>query len=159
SLDRTLLAALLDNGEAAVRAWQAWRASANIDEYIGFVDVAPMLSEQLVRLGVDDDETGRINGIRRRAWYANQLQMRQAESAVRVLDREGFDPILLGDLAAALQASEIGSVRPVRTVDLCVPQDLAAEAAGALARVGWTPDQGTALTKRRLERRTWQRFR
>jgi len=158
-LDRDLLAAILADGEAATQAWYAWRARENLDEHLGFGEIASMLSENLNRLGIDDVDTGRINGLRRRAWYANQLIAREAAAAVDSVLQEGCDPILLGDLPAGLRAAETGSVRPVGRIDLCVPPHAAAHVADALTRLGWTPGRPGPLTESRLEWHTWQRFR
>jgi hypothetical protein len=159
SLDPDLLAAIVGNGDEAIRAWSAWRRRANLDEHLGFGEVAPMLSENLSRLGVHDIDQGRIDGIRRRAWYVNQLLTHQTATAVSRLLEEGFEPTLLGDIPAAVRAGEVGSVRPVRAVDLCVPPDDAARVAHILERLGWMPARGGPLTETRLERQTWRRFR
>jgi hypothetical protein len=159
SLDQDLLAATLGRGDAAIPAWHSWRARASLDDTIGFGAIAPMLSENLNRLGIDDVDMGRINGTRRRAWYVNQLLTTQATTTVVGLRQEGIDPVLLGDLPAALHAAESRSIRPVRTVELCVAPDEAARAGKVLAGLGWTSGRGGPITKRRLSQRTWQRFR
>src|SRR5204863_10206765 len=115
--------------------------------------------ENLNRLGIDDVDTGRINGLRRRAWYANQLIAREAAAAVDSVLQEGCDPILLGDLPAGLRAAETGAVRPVGRIHLCVPPHAARHVADALTRLGWTPGRPGPPTESRLAWHTWQRVR
>ena len=147
SLDLDLLAATVDRGSSAIRAWHAWRARASIDETLGFGEIAPMLAENLRRFGVDVPDLGRVEGVRRRAWYVSQLLDRRATTAVEALALDGIHPVLLGDLPGG---------RPVRAVELCVRPDAAARASDVLTEQGWTP--AFPLTPRRIEQHTWQRF-
>jgi hypothetical protein len=159
SLDRDLLAATVDHGDAAREAWRAWRARASIDDAVGFNAVAPMLSENLSRLGVVDAETGRIGGLRRRAWYLNQLLAGLAATAVEALRRAGCEPVLLDDLPIATLAAGTGAVRPARAIDVCVRPDEAVRAADVLVGLGWEPGRHGPITERQLVERTWLRFR
>jgi hypothetical protein len=150
SVDRDLLTAILDQGDAAVHAWHGWRARSSLDDAIGIVDVAPMLSDNLRGLGIDDVDVGRIEGMRRRAWYLSQLLTRLATTAVDRLREEGCEPVLLGDLPAGV---------PVRSIDLCVPPDQAKRAGSVLGALGWNKGSGRPIDERRLSDRTWQPFR
>jgi hypothetical protein len=159
SLDQDLLAATVGRGDHARRSWQAWRARASVDDAVGFGAVAPMLSENLHRLRVADAETGRVDGIRRRAWYLNQLLTGLAATAVDALRREGCEPVLLGELPAAVRAAGAGAVRPAHAIDLCVRPDDAVRAADVLVGLGWEPGRPGPITERQLAERTWLRFR
>jgi hypothetical protein len=159
SLDHDLLRATLDDGDSAIAAWRAWRGRTSIDETVGFGEIAPMLAENLSRLGVDDPDMGRINGIRRRAWYLNELLTREAATVVDELAHVGIVPVLLGELPAAVRAASTRTIRPVHSIDLCVRPDEVTAAADALARHAWGSGSIRPITPQRLEQRTWQRFR
>jgi len=158
SLDRELLAATVDDGDGAVRAWNAWRARADLDTTLGFSEIAPMLSENLRRVGIDDVDLVRIDGVRRRAWYLNQLLTRQAATVVEMLREQGIDPVLLDDLPAAVRAADRDSVRPIREISVCVQPDEAARAGDVLTRLGWVTDYVGPPIESRLERESWQLF-
>lgn len=158
SVDHDLLRATLDDDDAAIGAWRAWRARASLDHTLGIAEIAPMLSENLTRLGVDDVDMGRIKGIRRRAWYVNELLVRNTTTMLADLSQSGIVPVLLGDVPAAARAAETRSVRPVRSVDVCVQPDEVTRAAAIVARHGWTGN-GRPITPRHIDQRTWQRFR
>ena len=152
-LDRDLVTAALGGGQRALPAWQAWRGRETIDDYPGFGEIAPLLAEQFERLGADDPDLERIQGIRRRAWYSHQVLRRDAAEAVEHLRRAGCEPVVAGDLAIAIRAAETGAVRNGHRVDLHVPPDDAVAAVRSLTDLGWVTGSGPVLTAGRVRRR------
>jgi hypothetical protein len=76
-----LKAALLD-GNAALDAWHEFgAANAGIDHLEGDAyRLLPQLFRSLQSLGLEEPALGRLKGIYRHAWYANQLLLRAGRS-------------------------------------------------------------------------------
>ena len=131
--DRELFEVLTSSDEELDTLWSRWLERATVDDHPGFARVAPILHERLVRIGFHNGESGRLAGLRRRAWFMSSLLKVEVVGVVHALRSEGIDPILTGDLVHALDAEEHGGVRVIRVPSLLVRAD---EAQGAAAAVG-----------------------
>lgn len=131
--DRELFEVLTSSDEELGPRWSRWLEWATVDDQEGFPTVAPILQERLERIGFHNEESGRLAGLRRRAWYANSLLKVDVVGAVHALRAEGIDPVLTGDLVHALDAEEHDGVRVIRVPSLLVTAGEAQAAAAAVA--------------------------
>jgi hypothetical protein len=135
-----LLRAILLAQPEAGAAWRQWRAAVDLDLLdAGSVRLLPQLYRRLQRDGVRDPSMGRLRGVYRHAWYANQLRLRDLAALCRALADRGIEAMLLK--GAALVTAWYGDpgLRPMDDVDVLVPSGLAAAAAQTLAGLGWRP--------------------
>jgi len=133
--DRELFEVLTSADEELGPRWSRWLERATVDDQEGFPTVAPILQERLKRIGFHNGESGRLAGLRRRAWYANSLLKVDVVGAVHALRAEGIDPVLTGDLVHALDAEEHDGVRVIRVPSLLVTAGEAQPAAAAVAPI------------------------
>jgi hypothetical protein len=134
-----LLRAATSSGSGALRAFEAWRASADLDAAIDSEALAlmPLLYETLRKAGLDEPFMGRLKGIRRRTWYENQILLESAREGAACLAKAGVAPFLVGDLPLALTHYDSLSARRVGRVDIVVPPRQARLAADLLGLSGW----------------------
>ena len=133
-----LLAAALLSGPAALDAWRAWRAAADLDrlDQASF-RLVPLLARNLDRQRVEDDWTPRLRGIHRRAWCANQVLFRRLSTVLATLGSAGIRTMVLKGAALAEQAYGDLGARPMSDLDVLVPTADFPRALGVLAGAGW----------------------
>jgi hypothetical protein len=131
-----LRAALLDGepGRAAFRAWRAAVDPEALEE--ASYRLLPLLSRNLVRLGVQDPSLERWRGVYRRWFASNTLLFQDARAALEALARAGI-PTLLVKGAALVATLGASGERPMRDLDLLVPPGRARDAFAALRGAGW----------------------
>lgn len=148
---RLLLVAALGDAEPARRAWSAWRSSVDFDEIDGTSSrLVPMLARRTDVIDPDDPVTGRVRGLYRRAWAANERAFAAAEVACAGLATARVEVLHVEALPLATLLGDNG-VRPLWDVDVCVPRRSMRIALDVLGRLGW----------REAPRRTmarWQRW-
>lgn len=145
---RTLLHACLDDGDAALAAWERWRTLIDFD----LIDnneqqMIPLAHSRLKDEIADDPVAGRVAGIYRRGWTRNQVVLKGCGDAVGTLTAAGIRSAVLDGLAIAL-INETGlAVRPIERAELLVAPADAARAIEILAASGWSspPDPSKAL--------------
>jgi hypothetical protein len=135
-----LKAALLDGVEAA-DAWRSWQAGDRLERaQLSERRLLPAVCRNLVRLGVDDHELGRLRGIHRYDWYRNQLLFDASARLIEALEARGVPTLVLkGAALATLHYRDVGS-RPMSDVDVLVPPELAVRAIDAARQAGWSAD-------------------
>ncbi len=134
-----LRAILLARPEAAA-AWAAWRRAVDLDDLDpASVRLLPQLFRRLQQDGVRDPLMGRLRGIYRHTWYANQLRLQDLADLVRALGARGIEAMLLKGAALVVGWYDDAGVRPMDDADLLVRTPAAAPAAEALAALGWRP--------------------
>ena len=139
-----LKAALLD-GDSALAAYAAWRATLDLETIsIGEQRLLPLLHRNLRRLGVSDSLSNRFRGVRRFYWVANRKRMKFAREVFEALNRAEVPFIVIKGAALAACYLEDPSLRPMYDVDILVTEERLADAAAVLAEKQLLP-QGLPL--------------
>jgi hypothetical protein len=134
-----LKAALLD-GDAALAAYRAWRATLDLNTIsIGEQRLLPLLHRNLTRLGVSDPLSDRFRGVRRFYWVNNRKRMIFARRVFETFASAGVPFIALKGLSLAACYLEDPSVRPMNDVDILVTDENVAEAAAILGEMQLLP--------------------
>ena len=153
--DQLLMQVLLGPADEVAGNWSAWQSIANVDEQPGFDVIAPIIEERLGAAGVVDAESGRLHGLRRRAWYMGGMLRTDAAEAIGLLRSAGIDPTLTGDLPAAVGAAIDGAVRTVRDVSLLIDSREVAGALDALAPMVHLADGDRQVAINTIARDGW----
>ncbi len=136
--ERELLRAALlrADGPAAWRAVLARRGG--IDHVDGeWLALLPMVFANLRDLDPHAPDMGRLRGIYRRTWYANQMALHAAAQAVAAFEDAGIAGMLLGGCAVMGLHSADAGVRPIRGIEIAVRAADRRHALRALAGLGW----------------------
>jgi len=80
---------------------------------------------------------GRLKGIHRRAWYENQTLFHDLEPVLQRFHAAGIECMLLKGAALVLQYYRDMGLRPMRDLDVLVPEERAAEALQLMQDDGW----------------------
>jgi hypothetical protein len=123
--------------EQARSAWHRWRASVDLD-LVGPRSFA-LLPAAARRVAVvrDDPDLGRLRGVYRRCWVANQLVLEAARPVLASLATYGVRYAQVGT-AGLLVALDDPGVRPLTLVDIVATADSSLRLDVALADGGWT---------------------
>lgn len=123
--------------ERARSAWHKWRASVDLD-LVGPHSFA-LLPAAARRVAVvrDDPDLGRLRGVYRRCWVANQLVLEAARPVLASLAAHGVPYAQVGTAGLLVALGDLG-VRPLTLVDLVVPAVSSVRLDVALADGGWT---------------------
>jgi hypothetical protein len=138
ALSDLLSAAILPEGRW-LTAWSRWRASADLDRLTpGAFRLLPLLFKRLRSAGMEDAWMGRLQGIYRHTWARNQILLREATDAVRVLSQAGIPVMLIKGAAMILGQYHDAGLCPTVDVDILVPEQLALEAVACLIAAGFS---------------------
>lgn len=142
-----LLQAALLEGSPAAAAWRRYRSlHPGVDhlDYDGY-RVLPQLSRNLRSIDPDDPAMGRLAGVYRHAWYANQQLLYQGAQAVAALQEAGIPVMLLkGAALVALYLPQV-ALRPMDDVDILVKPGDTERALRVLGDAGWQAAEGLRL--------------
>jgi hypothetical protein len=135
---KLLLTAALGEGQDALNAWRRWLAAGNLDRMDGgSFRLLPLLHSNLQRLGVRGPEVTLLKGIRRRAWYQNQMLLRELMPLVGEWTRRGISvTVLKGAALGPLHYGDL-SLRPMNDLDILVPHQHVAAIMAELTNAGW----------------------
>ncbi len=140
-----LLRACLGSGERALDAWREWSSRVVLDDIDnGSQRLVPLLYRNLVRLGVGQTEIGRYQGIYRKAWYENQLHLRDLRRVLAAMAAAGVECMVLKGIPLAVSYYEEIALRPMADLDILVHPSAATAAARALTDLGYSPAIDTA---------------
>ena len=129
-----LLKAALLEGDRALAAYAAWRATLDLNTIsTGEQRLLPLLHRNLMRLGVSDFLSNRFRGVRRFHWVVNRKRMIFAREVFEALNRAGAPFIALKGAALAACYLKDPSLRPMNDVDILVTEERLADAAAVLA--------------------------
>jgi Uncharacterised nucleotidyltransferase len=135
-----LLRASLWKGGRALDAWARWRREEPDLDAIepGSYRLLPLAYRNLGPELADDPDAGRLKGIYRRSWAANQFALRVGRRAIDSLQATGLEVLALK--GAALIGSAYGDpgARPMGDVDLAVRSEGIEDAVRALRAAGLT---------------------
>lgn len=137
----TLLHAVLTRGDAAVASFQSWQKGADLEnlsaqEY----NLLPLLYHNLEPLGVDHPWMGRLQGIQRRTWYANQVALRTVEKITHDFFADDIPSLIIGGIALASTVYGDLALRPTPIPQIGVRSYEALAAMHGLGVTGWRPD-------------------
>lgn len=134
-----LVTAALAHGERARAAWEAWREVTDLDAIDQeSLEMLPLLTANLGRMGVEDTTSQRLVGITRQSWFRNQLLVDAAAEAAGRLQEAGIETMATGGLAAAVMLYPDIGLRTVGRADLAVREIPPGRAAANLVAAGWS---------------------
>ncbi|HEX6754067.1 MAG TPA: nucleotidyltransferase family protein [Solirubrobacterales bacterium] len=141
-----VLHAALDEPQAAVTAWESWRAAVEFDDVDGgSMRLLPLAYRNLGPDAFDAEVAGRLKGLYRRAWSQNQLLFKRAAEAIGALEAAGIETLVTkGASLALLSYGDVGA-RPMDDADVLVPIARTREAIEILAAAGWRADHDDPL--------------
>jgi hypothetical protein len=138
ALQEVLLHAALGEGAQAWAAFAEWVAQTRFEEVDGgSYRVLPLVAHQIEDFATNSRWSERLQGILRRSWLANQVMLHATVPAIDVLRDAGIDVVVLKGGALAVLAYPELATRPMRDLDLLVPETRAAAALAALRDAGW----------------------
>ena len=137
-VQRWLLQAALMQDQSALEAWQKWRNQVDIETLdSNSHHLLSLLYLNLVRHQVDDPHLGRLKGVYRRTWYANQLLMQQFRSVVQALQNSQIETVSLREMALVTTCHPDCGYRPIYQFDLLVRPEQTLAAIDTLQQLGW----------------------
>ncbi|MGP0073684.1 MAG: nucleotidyltransferase family protein [Bryobacteraceae bacterium] len=140
-MDELLEALLLPEPAARRRAWDHWRAGIDLGALPYHCQVLlPALNPSLSIWLADDPAAGIFQGIVRLIWTQNQVHLRDACEVARQLHEAGVrEPVVVGPLAWALQATPPAIRAIPNNLMFLVPRADVGKAYQALLGAGWKP--------------------
>lgn len=137
-LQELLLRAALSDGDAACQAYRDWHAKGGLERLdAGSYRLLPLVGHNLARFGFEHKEMGTLRGLRRKTWCENRLLFAKLAPAVAMLQQAGMPVLVLKGLPLALRYYRDAGLRPMRDMDLMVPEQHAAEANRLFESAGW----------------------
>jgi hypothetical protein len=97
----------------------------------------PLVMRSLRHLGIDDPDMPMMEGIAKRAWFANQMLIHNTAPVVARLEDAGIPTMLLKGMPMGLAYYDDLSLRPMHDVDVMVPLPQRAHAVEVLESDGW----------------------
>jgi hypothetical protein len=135
-----LLRAALLPGKACEEAFQRWMATADIDHLDeGSFRTLPLLFRNLRAQGIRHPFMTRLKGIHHRAWYKNQVLFAEIVPVLKLFHDSGIRTMLLKGVPLSLLHYQDSGARPMRDIDVLVPEEMAADALRLLAARNWVP--------------------
>ena len=133
-----LIRAALLAGPDGHKARSAWLANVDIDR-LGRASgrLLPLLYDRLRMEGVDHPLLPTLKGVKRRAWYHNQMLFRRASEAIRALGQAGIEVMLIKGAAMAIQYYRDWGLRPMDDVDVMVHYNDVSATIQLLRSLGW----------------------
>lgn len=135
-----LLCAALQQGDAALAAWRAWRVNADLDQLPpGGFGLLPLLAYNLQRLTIVDPLLDKCQGIHRRTWTQNQLYLRQVATLLQTLQDDQITLLIEGEVLLALAYYPTLGARMFQQVQVVTPAEQERATQAVLAQAGWRP--------------------
>jgi len=137
---RELLRAGLWEGERGLEAWRRWRLDAPDIDVLeeGAYRLLPLVYDNLGPLLAEDPDAGRLKGIYRRSWAANQVALTVGQQAIEALRGAAIEVLALKGGALLATAYKGVGARPMADLDLAVPVDRVEAAIEALSGAGFS---------------------
>lgn len=137
-LQELLLKAALFDGDAACQAYRDWYARGGLERLdAGSYRLLPLVGHNLERCGFERQEMGTLRGLRRKTWCENRLLFAKLAPAVAMLRQAGIPVLVLKGAPLALRYYGDVGLRPMRDLDLLVPEQRAQEAIQLFESAGW----------------------
>jgi len=137
-LQELLLKAALFDGDAACQAYRDWHAQGGLERLdAGSYRLLPLVGHNLGRYGFEHKEMGTLRGLRRKTWCENRLLFARLAPAAAMLQQAGIPVLVLKGVPLALRYYRDAGLRPMRDLDLLVPEQRAREAIQLFQSAGW----------------------
>ena len=146
-----LLRAATADGDRAITAFRDWCEQVDFDRQVSWstMRLLPAVYANMLRLGVTTPLMGRLKGLYRRAWVANNTLFARVAPAIRALSDSGLPLLLLKGIPLSHAYNASHAVRPMMDADVCVHYSDATRAVEMLRALGWVPT--CELTDDRLQ--------
>ena len=127
--------------ENARKAYIAWRSRLDIEQPFdsAVMRLLPLLYLRVLEIGLNDQLTGRLKGVYRRAWSDTHALFHGTAPALAALRGAGVDTMLLKGAQMVLCHYPNYGCRPMSDVDIAVRFEHVDAAIRALTLAGWTP--------------------
>lgn len=134
-----LLDAGLLQGQRAMDAFEAWRASVRLEDDFSpaTVRLLPLVYQNLHALGVQDPLLQRLKGVYRHSWYATHRLLYTTAPVIAALTAAGIPVMLIKGVPLAMGYYPNPAARPMSDIDVVIPPPVLNDALGVLARLGW----------------------
>ncbi len=137
-LQELLLKAALFEGEAAGEAYSEWRGRGGLEALdVGSYRLLPLVGHNLARRGFAHRDMGLLRGLRRKTWSENRMLFASLAPTVNMIQKAGIPVVLLKGAPLVLRYYDNPGLRPMRDLDLLVPEQRAWEAKELLEAAGW----------------------
>jgi hypothetical protein len=144
--DSLVLKAVSHRGEAASKAYRAWRALSSLeDAKYHHHQAFALLAEVAEREGLVEPALARMRGVGRHYWTNNQAKRAALRKALTALNSRAIQPMVLSGLALACRLGAQKFPRPLGALELLVRNKDIAAACQALSDAGFSP-KGPALS-------------
>jgi len=108
-------------GAQAVNAWHEFSARYDFDDlFPASSELLPIVYSNLSKQGWSGSGVGKVQGLQRKNWYANQLLLKDLALYIKHLTESGIEPLIVKNAALALQYYEHPGLRNIRDFDLIV---------------------------------------
>jgi len=144
-----LLTAALQQGPAALSAWETWRESCLLDDRIDNSShrMIPLLHQNLCAQGIEHPLMQRYVAVRHFYWFRNRVLMHHAERILSLLQQEDIPTLALKGLSLALETYSSIELRPMRDIDLLVSKNDGLRAINILRSAGLKPRRAKFLAR------------
>jgi hypothetical protein len=134
-----LLKAALFEGEAAGEAYCEWRGRGGLEALdAGSYRLLPLVGHNLARYGFEHQDMGMLRGLRRKTWSENRLMFASLAPTVDMIQKAGIPVVLLKGVPLAVRYYSNPGLRPMRDLDVLVPEERAWDAKELLEAAGWS---------------------
>lgn len=162
-LQEKLLQAALGSEAVALKAWQEWRKSVDLDRLDRASErMLPLLESNLRRIGVQDPVLSRFSRIAREGWHHNQMILARGAQVLRALEAEGIPTLVFKGAGLVQRYYDDCALRPMNDFDVLVPTAQTMQAFRWALSQGWefdTDEDPALLTETYLENVHGQGFR
>ena len=135
---RLLLQASILKGQVALKAWQEWKAIADIEVLDASSNaLLSQLYQNLAANQVEDCHMARLKGIYKQNWYHNQLLFQKVKAILQFLQEAQIPVIIFGNLAIALAYCNDLAQLNVNSLNFLIHPSDAQQAIAILAELGW----------------------
>lgn len=141
TVQQLLLRAALFGGETSISSWEEWKSHVDFEEEVdhGSYRLLPLVYEKLQSLGYQDELTGRLKGIYKRAWMENHRIVHHASEILKLFSSSQIPSIVMKGIPLGLLVYQNPATRPMSDADILVPLKNAREAVALLKKVGYNP--------------------
>jgi hypothetical protein len=126
----------------AARSFARWEEITGFDDVDeGSFRVLPLVAMRLRELGITSARPAVLQGLLRRSWFEVQMTLAETLPAVDALQGAGVDVMLFKGAALGALVYETPGARPMRDLDVLVPEEQAPKALATLLAAGWAPGE------------------
>jgi hypothetical protein len=133
-----LLQAALNQTPKAIESWETFFDLYTLDHLDeGEFRLLSLAGRNLKHRGYDGPSLAHLKSVHRQSWYRNQLISHRFADLLKGLNDQGITTLLLKGAPLAHRYYEDPGLRPMRDLDVLVPEAQANQAARYLLQLGW----------------------